>query len=227
MTDTSKIETLGTPSPRSAGYPRKRARTRRQLVSAGMRVLAESGPDGATIGAIAREAQISTGTFYNHFPSLPDLVAAVTDELTTGVQIGRETLDLIAHDPAVRVLLGTRQLLDLAADDPEAASAFVELLADVPDFRSRVRSIVAGAIEDGIAAGRFPDRDTDAVTDAVLGAVIQWMRSDLAGDRLRSFKGTDSIPARLTVALSIVGVDHGEADALIETVIELSSPTPN
>jgi len=170
-------------------------------MSAGMSVLAHKGPDGATVGEIARTARVATGTFYNHFPSIGDLVVAVTDDLSTGVRIGRDTLEAIEHDPAVRVVLGTEQLLDLAEDDPEAAAAFVALLATVPDFRDRVRSVVGGAIEDGITAGRFAERPVPLVTDALLGSVIQWMRTILNEPTSASERDE-----RLLIALSIVGV---------------------
>lgn len=192
-----------------AGYPRKRARTRRRLLTAGMEVLAKRGPDGATIGEIARTAKVASGTFYNHFLSLADLVDAVTDELTRGVRIGRETLEAIEHDPALRVLLGTRQLLQLAQVDPTAAAAFVSLLADVPSFRTRVRSIVGGAVSDGIESDRFVDRELEAVSDALLGAVVQWMRSILAGG------ASNDLEERLAIALAIVGVDPTEVPTLV------------
>ncbi len=197
------------------GYPRKRARTRRALIGAGMIVLADKGPDGATVGEIAREAHVSSGTFYNHFLSIDDLVEAVTGELSTGVEIGRDTLAVIEHDPAMRVLLGASQLLSLVDDDPASASAFVALLATVPEFRDRVRTLVSGALSDGISSGRFAEHDLMALTDAVLGSVVQWMRTGLA------MRGAARRPTRahqLRIMLSIVGVDPTEGPALIEAL---------
>jgi len=197
----------------SDGYPRKRARTRRALLSAGMVVLAEKGPEGATVGEIAREAHVSPGTFYNHFVSISDLVETVTGELSTGVEIGRDTLNTIENDPAMRVLLGSAQLLSLADDDPVAAAAFVALLATVPDFRDRVRQLVSGALADGISSGRFVDYEEMALTDAVLGSVVQWMRTSLtqSGGISRSEHS-----AHHRVLLGIVGVPAVEAAQLIE-----------
>ncbi len=202
-------------SPIAAGYPKKRARTRRQLMNAGMTVLAQKGPDGATVGEIAREARVATGTFYNHFPSINDLVEAVTNELTTGVQIGRETLDQIENDPAVRVLVGTGQLLDLAQDDPESARAFVSLLATVPHFRDRVRSIIGGAIADGVTAGRFAERDVDFTVDALLGSVVQWMRTTLSDEANEQGARSD----QFRIALSIVGVPARAHGPLLRRVV--------
>lgn len=196
----------------AGGYPRKRARTRRQLLNAGMLVLADKGPDGATVGAIARTAKVATGTFYNHFDSIDDLVLAITTELTAAVQIGRDTLVAIANDPAVRVLLGTEQLLDLAEADPDSAMAFVSLLASVPDFRARVRTIIGDTIVDGIDSGRFVNRRPGVVADALLGSVVQWMRSTLHDEDGDGLGRVD----QLATVLSLVGVTDD-----VEGVLEL------
>lgn len=195
------------------GYPRKRARTRRALLTAGMVVLAEKGPEGATVGEIAREAHVSSGTFYNHFVSISDLVETVAGELSTGVEIGRDTLNTIENDPAMRVLLGSAQLLSLADHDPVAAAAFVALLATVPDFRDRVRQLVSGALADGISSGRFVDYEEMALTDAVLGSVVQWMRTSLTR---RGVISPTEHSAHHRVLLGLVGVPALEAVQLIE-----------
>jgi hypothetical protein len=141
---------------------------------------------------------------------LPDLVTAVVDELATGVEIGRDLLTDVEHDPAARVLIGTRQLLTLTVDDPVSARAFVSLMASVPELRTRVRSIVRGAVADGIDAGRFAPRDPDVTTDALLGAVLQWMRSRLAGDA-----GPDQESAQLRAALGIAGLPDADVDEVL------------
>lgn len=182
-------------------------------MAAGMTVISDKGPEGATVGAITREAHVSSGTFYNHFLSIEDLVDAITGELGTAVEIGRDTLTVIENDPAMRVLIGSAQLLRLVDEDEASAAAFVALLATVPVFRDRVRLLVSGALSDGIAAGRFVDANLMALTDAVLGSVVQWMRTGLAqrGTALRSDRD-----AQLRIVMSIVGVERSEEADLLE-----------
>lgn len=210
-TGETTTETIATAT--TGGYPKKRARTRRALLNAGMVVLAERGPDGATVGEIAKQAGVSTGTFYNHFLSIDDLVEAITGELSTAVEIGRDTLNVVEHDPAMRILLGSAQLLSLVDEDPSSAAAFVALLATVPVFRDRVRHLVGGALADGIAGGRFTGHDAMALTDAVLGSVVQWMRTGLAN------RGVVARPNRVDqyrIMLAIVGVPSSEHESLLE-----------
>lgn len=178
-----------------------------------MSELAEHGPDGLTVGGVARLAGVAPGTFYNHFDDLDALVVAIVDELAAGVEIGGDELRSIEHDPAARVAIGTRQLLSLAHDEPATAQAFVTLLATVPEFRSRVRSTVRSAIEDGIDQGRFAARSPLVTTDAILGAVVQWMRTYLAGESDQT--GTHGY---VDLALRIVGLPVEQIPEVIANV---------
>lgn len=159
------------------GYPKKRARTRAQLRQAGLAAIAVSGPQALTVGEVAKRAGVAQGTFYNHFPSLSDLVDEIAEQLGTGVEIARDALDAIESDPAGRVAIGVLQLLDMADRDATAAAAFVALVAARPAFRGRVRAIIGRAIADGVEAGRFDVEAGPAAVNAVLGACLQSMRS--------------------------------------------------
>lgn len=194
----------------SAGYPRKRAQTRRRLLEAGMHVVASRGPDRATVGQIATEAGVAPGTFYNHFASLPEMIDMIADRLSGGVEIGEEALDLIENDPAARVAVGTLQLLRMAETDSVAATAFVSLSAAKPDFRARVRSIVSRAISDGVENGRFNVDVSPAATNAVLGTVLQSMRSRILGETDAS-----SAPEVAHLVLRILGVKAREINAVV------------
>jgi AcrR family transcriptional regulator len=193
------------------GYPRKRARTRRRLMRAGMAVLARRGPEGATVGEIAAAAGVATGTFYNHFPSLADLVAVTAEQLATAVELGIAQLDAVEHDPAARVALGTLQLLAAADEDPEFAEAFCVLVNSMEPFRHRVVELVQQAIADGATAGRFDVGPGVAITDAVLGTVLQSMRSRLAGRSDQAEAGEV-----VHLVLRLLGVDGDDADAVLD-----------
>ena len=164
------------------GYPRKRRQTRRRLLRAGMAVLVERGPAQVTAGQIASAAGVAGGTFYNHFPSVDDFVDAVAEDLSRGVEIGRDMLNEIEHDPGRRVAIGVLQLLEMADTDPTAASAFVTLAALRPDFRARIRAIVGEAISDGVEARLFDVAVGPAAVNAVLGTALQSMRSRVLGE---------------------------------------------
>ncbi len=196
------------PSPAATGYPRKRRQTRRRLLRAGTVVLVEKGPAQVTAGQIARAAGVAVGTFYNHFPTVDDFIAAVAEDLSRGIEIGRDTLNEIEHDPARRVAIGVLQLLDMADSDPTSASAFVTLTALRPDFRARIRALVGQAITDGVQTDVFDVAAGPAAVNAVLGAALQSMRSRVLGETDR-----DEAPVVAHLVLRLLGL--AEADIAI------------
>ena len=198
----------------TVGYPRKRRQTQRRLLTAGMAVLAERGPGNVSAGQIAAAAGVATGTFYNHFSSVDVFIDEVANDLGRGVEIGRDTLASIEHDPTVRVALGVVQLLEMADGDPVSATAFVTLVAVRPDFRSRVRSLVGRAITDGVDAGSFEVTSHPAAVNAVLGATLQSMRSRVLGETDHS----EAVPVARLV-LRLLGVDPSDVDAAVDRAV--------
>lgn len=194
----------------ATGYPRKRRQTRRRLLRAGTVVLVERGPAQVTAGQIASAAGVAVGTFYNHFPSVDDFVDAVADDLSRGVEIGRDTLNDIEHDPGRRVAIGVLQLLEMSDADPTSASAFVTLAALRPDFRARIRAIVGQAISDGVEAQRFDVAVGPAAVNAVLGTALQSMRSRVLGETDR-----DEAPAVARLVLRLLGVPTADIDSIV------------
>ncbi len=194
-----------------AGYPRKRRQTRRRLLNAGTAVLAERGPGHTTAAQVAKSAGVAIGTFYNHFPTIDDLIVAIAHDLGRGVEISNDTLTEIEHDPARRVAIGVFQLLDMAENAPAAAAAFASLAAALPDFRTRVRGVVGQAIADGVAAGRFDVVPGPAATNAVLGTSLQSVRS-----RLLDETTADDAPEVARLVLRLLGTDPSEIDAIVE-----------
>lgn len=205
----------------TVGYPRKRTQTRNRLIRAGLVVLGTAGPEAATVGAIAAEAGVAPGTFYNHFPTLVDLIDDIARRLGEGVEIGGGMLGTVADDPAVRVAIGTLQLLDITEVDPEAGAAFVTLLASKADFRNRIRHIVATAIQAGIDRGRFTVDDLTAMTNVVVGATVQSMRSRLLGETT-----ADAAPEVARLVLRVLGVEPEDAAAAVAAAVAAARPAP-
>lgn len=175
-----------------------------------MVVLAARGPGNVSAGEIATEAGVATGTFYNHFPSVDDFIDAVAQDLGTGIEIGRDTLTEIEHDPAVRVALGAVQLIEMASVDPVSASAFVTLSAVRPEFRSRIRELVGQAIGDGVEAGAFDVSTGPAAVNAVLGAALQSMRSQILGET----DAAEALPVARLI-LRLLGVSPSEIERAV------------
>ena len=180
-----------------------------------MTVLAERGPGHVTAGHIADAAGVATGTFYNHFATVDTFIDAVAHDLARGVEIGRDTLSEIEHDPARRVAIGVLQLLAMADSLPDSAAAFVSLAGLRPDFRARIRAYVDQAIRDGVEAGTFDVAPGQAATNAVLGATLQSMRSRGLGE----IDGSES-PDVARLVLRLLGTDTHRIDEILEHAVE-------
>ncbi len=223
MTDPSSPD----PSTDDGGYPKKRARTRAQLRQAGMVAIAQHGPEAVTVGEVAKLAGVAQGTFYNHFPSLADLIDEIAEQLGTGVEIARDALDAIESDPASRVAIGVLQLVDMADRDPTAAAAFVALAAARPGFRARVRAIIGRAIADGADGGGFDVEDGAAPLNAVLGTCLQSMRSITLGETDGSIG-----PSVARLVLRTLGLGDDRSAQVVDRAgevlrrVELTQPAP-
>jgi len=108
--------------------------TRERVLDAAAAVFAEQGYEGARVAAIAKQAGLSVGAIYNHWPSKADLLAAVVERTTsdelmqlfTSGATSDGVLDIIAtmgrvldERPPVAPLLAEVALA--ARRDPESA----------------------------------------------------------------------------------------------------------
>ncbi len=202
----------GTPT---AGYPAKRARTRRALVRGAMTVMAEG--VALTAAGVAQAAEVSTGTLYNHFDGIAELRAAVADQLAEVFELGAGAVATRSPDPAVRVAQGIRRILALPHADRTYAEAFLVSMSDGRAFRARVRARVAREVTAGLAAGVFQAPSEAVATDALVGAVLQALRTRLLGE------GDAQDDAVVEVCLRLLGMD---GDAVTGVIAALAPPRP-
>lgn len=87
------IETLATPSTRR---DRLRAQTMGEIKDIARRQLVTAGPGGISLRAVAREVGLTAPALYRYYPSLEDLVDAVTldmfDELIGQLEAARDSM---------------------------------------------------------------------------------------------------------------------------------------
>ena len=189
MNDRPNADSTGSTEPSEAadtpsGYHRKRARTRRRLIDAGLVELSVHGPDGVTVAAISERAGMATGTFYNHFQDIESFVATVIDDLASASEVTNERLSRSGFGAGERVLVGCLMLLALPRHDLRAGTAFARLTAATPGMRAAarrtLRSNLVGAIEDGDI--ELDISAIDVCADAVMGAVATWLTAITYGE---------------------------------------------
>jgi AcrR family transcriptional regulator len=125
----------------------QRDNTRRQLVSAGLKVVAENGFAGASTAAIAHASGMAHGTVFVHFRTRDALVAELVAEI--GRAMSERLAELETEDPSLADVLTAHltaladkevlysRLLTEAAILPQVARAHVFALQNGIAFRIR------------------------------------------------------------------------------------------
>ncbi|MFE2578717.1 TetR/AcrR family transcriptional regulator [Streptomyces sp. NPDC059378] len=194
-------------SPRNR-FERRRSETRRALVRAARKILAESGDTSTSIRSIAERADVGFGSFYNHFRCKPDLFdAAVADALEEYAQAVDERLQVL-DDPAERLAGGVRLSARMAGAYPE----IMRILRHSGLGRIYVGSGLApGArhdVEQGMASGRFTATDPVVALVALHGTLLALLQLWFSHPEVDSGQASDSMAEML---LHMLGLPADEA----------------
>ena len=156
----------------------KRARTRAQIVEAGLVLLADRPPEALTVDAIVEAAGVAKGTFYYHFQSVEELVAAVGGSLADSFDELLAPSLLGEPDPIVRMSLAFTKFLEKAINDPLWGQLVVRS-AQVPAALDRIREHLEADLAEAIAQGRLAIQDVELAADIVIGIWLQITRGSL------------------------------------------------
>jgi AcrR family transcriptional regulator len=155
----------------------RRTRTRARIVRAALELVAHGGYREAQVAAVAKRAEVATGTVYRHFPSKAELLTEVfrvasQHEVDAVAQAAEEAtsaperLTAAVEAFARRALAGRRLAWALLAEPVDPA---VE--AERLQFRRAYAEVFARAIVDGVEAGELPEQDAAFTATALVGAI--------------------------------------------------------
>ena len=156
----------------------KRARTRAQIVEAGLMLLAERPPEALTMDAIVEAAGVAKGTFYYHFESIEELVAAVGAKLAESFDELLAPSRLDEADPIERMSFAFTKFLEKAINDPLWARLVVRS-AQVPAALGGIREHLEADLAEAMAQGRLAIQDVELAADIVIGIWLQVTRGSL------------------------------------------------
>ncbi|HSV84731.1 MAG TPA: TetR/AcrR family transcriptional regulator [Ramlibacter sp.] len=229
MTNKSKLKPSAAARPSGKGRKRpvpedhrvrtgaaRREQTRRKLLVSALAVVAQKGVDAPQIDDFIAAAGVSRGTFYNHFTTTHELLAAVTAELTDTVLSAIETTVARIPDPLHRMACACLVYMHLAVDYP----AWGGFVLRTGTRRGRLMDVylprdLALAKERGEAD--FPT--VRAAQDVLQGSLTLALESILAGRAPR-----EHVRDTLALALRAIGVPKAAAArlaALPEEEVEL------
>jgi AcrR family transcriptional regulator len=157
----------------------KRARTRAQILGATEMLLAERPPEALTVDAIVGAAGLAKGTFYYHFQSIEELIAAIGDKL------GESLDDLVAPlragipDPIARLSFGLTKILEKAIAEPLWARLVIQRAQAATEVHQEIRTHLKADLEEAIAQRRLAVADVEFAADVVIGICIEVARGTL------------------------------------------------
>ena len=158
---------------------RRKARTRRALVDAARRILAEKGTTQVSIQEITDVADVGFGSFYNHFETKEDLfgvaVREVLEDLGAAVDAACESLD----DPAEIYAVGVRVTCRIAHTQPAVAQVLLQTGFSYLSEREGLAARALRDIERGVEAGRFTVESPQAALAVTAGSVLSHVAMSL------------------------------------------------
>lgn len=158
---------------------RKRFLMRTRLLDAAMRVYVKRGGPRPVIDDVIREAKVSRATFYNHFSSLDEAMAAIGEELSNQMTTDILPLYHVLVEPWQRVSVGFR-LFSLRALLDRTWAAYVTR-TDAWPHNALVARHMALDLHNGKAAGQFRYERIDAVSDFLRGALAHCIQTIMEG----------------------------------------------
>ncbi|PTX03811.1 TetR/AcrR family transcriptional regulator [Pararhodobacter aggregans] len=150
---------------------------RSALIEATLDLIAEGGPQAATVRAIALRAGVTPGLIRHYFATKEDLVAAAHETLMTGLtEASAARLDDLPDDPLARLAGFVANAVSPPVTDPRAVSLWAASMQLVPrdaamrkvheatylGFRNRLQRMIA----DALAAADRQDEDPRALAIA-------------------------------------------------------------
>ncbi|MFD0558030.1 TetR family transcriptional regulator [Stackebrandtia endophytica] len=169
----------GDAAPTIGRRERKKQRTRQALLDAAVRLFQQHGYEQTTIAEIAETADVSTRTFFLHFPTKEDLLLANAD---VRIELGVATIhERRSDETPIQVLTRAleRMITDVWNNDLTSGLAGIraELVASSPSVRARLlQRFLSGYTDltEALVTAYAPDLDeidAAALVGAVTGAM--------------------------------------------------------
>jgi len=142
--------------PRPSRQVTRRTRTREAILEGANRVFRREGVDGVTVADITSEADVAYGSFYNHFKTMDEVVAAVVERTikriadTTGA-----LLDKAQNEVELLPCIGARVVMRVLAQEPTACWLLDRPHIFVAEFYRHARPWMLAAEREAVASGRL------------------------------------------------------------------------
>lgn len=192
--------------------PSKRERTRRKLIDAGLQVIADRG-EALTASDVVLAADVSNGTFYNHFLDREDFIQTLAHESLKAITDGSAD-DTEGADPAWRFAVATTRVLDAATRQPLWGRAVLRLNESPTPPHAAIQQHLRSDLAEGHRTGRFTYGDDPITIDLVSGTLMASVRRLVSADSPLDDTDGEAIPDVVARLLEAIGVESDEARSL-------------
>lgn len=193
-------------------HERRRLRTRATILAAADRVFRRKGVDDATVNDVTTEADIAYGSFYNHFGTMDEVVAALAEQ--TLQRVADRTGEVLQRADRIELLpcVGARIVMRTLAQDPAIRWLLLRPYIFVTEFYKIAVPFMVDAERDAVKSGRLkPAGGHDCWLRTYPWMLIAELNALLkSGDRLAH----EERFAR--ISLRFLGIDDALAPELIE-----------
>jgi len=201
---------------------RRRVTTRRRLLDAARRLVAERGVDGLTVAEITDAADVGFGTFYGYFETRDNLVDALLGEAAEELAGENDRLTTGLEDPAEMVAVATRNTITSIDRDPIWAAFLVHAaFSKHPQIWTALVTRMMRDVTTGLEQHRFTIDDLGAVPFLIGGGVLAVLRGKLDG----ALAAGSEIDAAAGVLL-LLGLPRAEALAIARRPMPPMAPSP-
>ncbi|WP_261540196.1 TetR/AcrR family transcriptional regulator [Burkholderia multivorans] len=134
---------------------RRRQRTRETILAAADRVFRRKGVDAATVNDVTEEADVAYGSFYNHFKTMDEVVAALTT--ATLLRVADRTAEILQRADQVELLpcIGARVIIRMLSQDPAIRWLLNRPYILVDEFHKVARPFMVNAEGQAVKEGRL------------------------------------------------------------------------
>jgi AcrR family transcriptional regulator len=185
----------------------RREKMRARLVEAAVLVVAAKGLANTVIDDVAVQAGVSRGTFYNYFPSVPDLMIAAHQEISNEIAVAVHAIVLPIPDPDQRVATSIAMFLATARSYPVFGQFISGMGNQGWGKGDMIADLMPRHLADGVAVGDFCELPLSLAYDLLTATISATLQRECNGEVV-------DLTALLALLLRALGVSRERAAEL-------------
>lgn len=156
---------------------------REQLLDAAMRLFAEQGYHGTTVGDVCDELGVGKGVFYWYFESKEALFRELLERCLLLLRRSQRQAIVDIEDPVERLARGIEASISFYRSDPgylaliRTAARYEEFSGLLHIGQETVVSDTAIHIKEGMSAGQIREGDANLMAHGILGAIYHFVET--------------------------------------------------